>query len=99
MHYKGYELAPAAQPLASGLFAANLVIQDKASPRAHAYVFDALDYFFESELAIAICGALGPHVDRRAARHGATGGTRCAGARNGTRGRSRTAIVRRVIWL
>ena len=53
MRYKGFELAPAAQPLPSGLFAANLVIQDAASQVEHAYVFDALDYFFESDLAIA----------------------------------------------
>jgi hypothetical protein len=59
MRYKGYELAPAAQPLASGLFAANLVIQEEASPRARAFVFDALDYFFESELAIAYAARWG----------------------------------------
>ncbi len=53
MHYKGYEVAPAAQALPSGLFAANLVIQDEASLQKRAYVFDALDYFFESDLAIA----------------------------------------------
>jgi hypothetical protein len=53
MRYKGFELAPAAQPLPSGLFAANLVIQEEASQAPHAYVFDALDYFFESDLAIA----------------------------------------------
>jgi hypothetical protein len=53
MHYKGYEVAPAALPLPSGLFAANLVIQDEASLLKRAYVFDALDYFFDSELAVA----------------------------------------------
>ncbi|KQR74279.1 hypothetical protein ASG35_21130 [Burkholderia sp. Leaf177] len=53
MHYKGYEVAPAAQPLASGLFAANLVIQDEVSLQKRAYVFNALDYFFESDLAVA----------------------------------------------
>jgi hypothetical protein len=59
MHYKGYELAPAAEPLASGLFSANLVIHDEASPRAPAYVFDALDYFFESDHAIAYAARWG----------------------------------------
>jgi hypothetical protein len=29
------------------------VIQDQKSPQKRAYVFDALDYFFESDLAIA----------------------------------------------
>jgi hypothetical protein len=53
MRYKGFELAPVAQPLPSGLFAANLVIRDAASQARPAYVFDALDYFFESDLAIA----------------------------------------------
>lgn len=59
MRYKGFELAPAAQPLPSGLFAANLVIQDEASQVRRAYVFDALDYFFESELAIAYAARWG----------------------------------------
>jgi hypothetical protein len=58
MHYKGYEVAPAAQALPSGLFAANLVIQDEASLQKRAYVFDALDYFFESDLAIAYAARL-----------------------------------------
>jgi hypothetical protein len=53
MNYKGFEVAPVAQPLPSGLFAANLVIEDDTSPLKRAYTFDALDYFFESDHAIA----------------------------------------------
>jgi hypothetical protein len=53
MHYKGYEVSPAAQALTGGLFAANLVIQDEVSLLKPAFVFDALDYFFESDLALA----------------------------------------------
>ena len=53
MHYKGYDVAPDAQALSGGLFSANLVIRDEASLQERAYVFDALDYFFESDLAIA----------------------------------------------
>jgi hypothetical protein len=53
MHYKGFDVAPDAQALSSGLFAANLIIKDEASLVERAYVFDALDYFFESDLAIA----------------------------------------------
>ncbi|CAB3796397.1 hypothetical protein [Pararobbsia alpina] len=59
MRYKGFELAPAAQSLPSGLFAANLVIQEEASQVQRAYVFDALDYFFESHLAIAYAARWG----------------------------------------
>lgn len=53
MHYKGYEVAPAAQALPGGLFAANLVIQDEVSLLKPAFVFDELDYFFEPHLALA----------------------------------------------
>jgi hypothetical protein len=53
MHYKGFDVAPDAQALSSGLFAANLIIKDEVSLVERAYVFDALDYFFESDLAIA----------------------------------------------
>ena len=53
MHYKGYDVAPAAQALPGGLFAANLVIQDEVSLLKPAFVFDELDYFFESDLAVA----------------------------------------------
>jgi hypothetical protein len=39
--------------LPSGLFAANLTIESKAWPHAPAFTFDALDYFFEADHAIA----------------------------------------------
>ncbi|WP_345816169.1 transcriptional regulator [Paraburkholderia sp. PREW-6R] len=50
--YKGYEVAPAAQKLPNGLFAANLTIE-KTTNHAQAYSFDALDYFFDEEHALA----------------------------------------------
>jgi hypothetical protein len=53
MRYKGYDVAPSARPLPSGLFAANLTIESKASPHAPQFTFDALDYFFEADHAIA----------------------------------------------
>lgn len=52
MHYKGYEFAPVAQALHSGLFSANLVIQDEISLLRPAFIFDGLDYFFEPDLAL-----------------------------------------------
>lgn len=51
--YKGYEVAPAVQQLPNGLFAANLTIEKTSAVRAKAYSFDALDYFFEEEPALA----------------------------------------------
>ncbi len=53
IRYKGYEVAPAAQRLPNGLFAANLTIEKTSANRAQAYCFDALDYFFDEELALA----------------------------------------------
>jgi hypothetical protein len=53
MHYRGYEVAPAAQMLPSGLYAANLTIERTASPNGRTYAFDMLDYFFEADHAIA----------------------------------------------
>jgi hypothetical protein len=54
IRYKGYEVAPAAQLLPNGLFAANLTIE-KTTTASHgqAYSFDALDYFFDEEHALA----------------------------------------------
>jgi len=54
MRYKGYEVAPVAQRLPNGLFAANLTIE-KTTPASgdHPYSFDALDYFFDEEHALA----------------------------------------------
>ena len=54
IRYKGYEVAPAAARLPNGLFAANLTIE-KASggPSPRAVSFDAIDFFFEEEHALA----------------------------------------------
>lgn len=53
MRYKGYDVAPSAHALPSGLYAASLVIENNVSPHATSFTFDALDYFFEAEHAIA----------------------------------------------
>ncbi|GAB7526272.1 MAG TPA: transcriptional regulator [Paraburkholderia sp.] len=53
IRYKGYQVAPAAQRLPNGLFAANLTIEKSAAEPGHAYSFDALDYFFDEEHALA----------------------------------------------
>ncbi len=51
--YKGYEVAPTVQRLPNGLFAANLTIEKASASRSQAYCFDALDYFFDEEHALA----------------------------------------------
>lgn len=51
--YKGYEVAPATQQLPNGLFAANLTIEKTSAKSGKAYSFDALDYFFDEEHALA----------------------------------------------
>ncbi|CAG9230955.1 MULTISPECIES: transcriptional regulator [Paraburkholderia] len=54
LRYKGYEVAPSAQRLPNGLYAANLTIGTLPSTRPHAHrSFDALDYFFEERHALA----------------------------------------------
>ncbi|MFP3566668.1 transcriptional regulator [Paraburkholderia sp. SIMBA_030] len=57
IRYKGYEVAPAARRLPNGLFAANLTIEkttaSQAANQGQAYSFDALDYFFDEEHALA----------------------------------------------
>ncbi|WP_144109035.1 transcriptional regulator [Paraburkholderia sp. BCC1886] len=53
IRYKGYEVAPAAQQLPNGLFAANLTIENARHSQGRSYSFDALDYFFEEEHALA----------------------------------------------
>ncbi|SAK67588.1 hypothetical protein [Caballeronia ptereochthonis] len=53
MRYKGYDVAPSAHAMPSGLYAANLTIESGASPRGASFTFDALDYFFEADHAIA----------------------------------------------
>jgi hypothetical protein len=53
IRYKGYKVAPVAQRLPNGLFAANLTIEETSPLQGHAYSFDALDYFFDEENALA----------------------------------------------
>jgi hypothetical protein len=53
IRYKGYEVAPAAQQMPNGLFAANLTIENTSANNGKAYSFDALDYFFDEEHALA----------------------------------------------
>lgn len=63
LRYKGYEVAPSAQQLPNGLYAANLTIgplpsDHHADSRAGArrvarHSFDALDYFFDERHALA----------------------------------------------
>jgi hypothetical protein len=53
IQYKGYEVAPVAQQLPNGLYAANLTIEKTAANQGRAYSFDALDYFFDEEHAVA----------------------------------------------
>ena len=53
MRYKGYDVAPSARALPSGLYSANLTIESKASPHCTSFTFDALDYFFEADHAVA----------------------------------------------
>jgi hypothetical protein len=53
IQYKGYEVAPVAQQLPNGLFAANLTIGKTTADPSRAHSFDALDYFFDEEHAVA----------------------------------------------
>lgn len=53
MRYKGYDVAPSARALPSGLYAAHLTIESGVSPHGASFTFDALDYFFEADHAIA----------------------------------------------
>ncbi|SAK50347.1 transcriptional regulator [Caballeronia glebae] len=53
MRYKGYDVAPTAHALPSGLFAANLIIESSAAASRASFAFDALDYFFEADHAVA----------------------------------------------
>jgi hypothetical protein len=50
IRYKGYEVATAAQRQPNGLFAANLTI---GTQPGQTHSFDALDYFFDEEHALA----------------------------------------------
>jgi hypothetical protein len=67
IRYKGYEVAPSAQALPNGLYAANLTIGTLSAPQPGAQAgaqtgarasqkivsFDALDYFFDERHALA----------------------------------------------
>jgi hypothetical protein len=53
MRYKGYDVAPSAHALPSGLYAANLIIESHTAASGASFTFDALDYFFEPDHAIA----------------------------------------------
>ncbi|WP_322107112.1 transcriptional regulator [Paraburkholderia sp. J41] len=59
LRYKGYEVAPSAQQLPNGLYAANLTIGALPDQRAGnerrgaQHSFDALDYFFDERHALA----------------------------------------------
>ncbi|MBN3856514.1 transcriptional regulator [Paraburkholderia sp. Ac-20340] len=66
IRYKGYEVAPSAQQLPNGLYAANLTIGTQAASqsapqsgtqsagtRQTIVSFDALDYFFDERHALA----------------------------------------------
>ncbi|PLZ04211.1 transcriptional regulator [Burkholderia sp. WAC0059] len=53
IRYKGYEVALTAQPLPNGLFAAGLTIETSSVHMGRAWSFDALDYFFDEEHALA----------------------------------------------
>lgn len=53
MRYKGYEVEPSAYALPSGLYAANLTIENTMPTVESSFSFEALDYFFEADLAIA----------------------------------------------
>ncbi|WP_321915543.1 MULTISPECIES: hypothetical protein [unclassified Paraburkholderia] len=53
MRYKGYNVEPSAHALPSGLYAANLTIENRSPALETSFSFEALDYFFEPDHAIA----------------------------------------------
>jgi len=59
IRYKGYEVAPAAARLPNGLFAANLTIEKASGGPSRAMSFDAIDFFFEEEHALAYASRWG----------------------------------------
>ncbi|WEY40889.1 transcriptional regulator [Paraburkholderia sp. SUR17] len=69
IQYKGYAVTPVAQRLPNGLFAAGLTIERVAIERvatetaaaneSDARSFDALDYFFDEEHALAYASRWG----------------------------------------
>jgi hypothetical protein len=50
IRYKGYDVASTALLQPNGLYAANLII---GTQPGHTHSFDALDYFFDEEHALA----------------------------------------------
>lgn len=59
IRYKGYEVAPAAARLPNGLFAANLTIEKASGASPRSVSFDAIDFFFEEEHALAYASRWG----------------------------------------
>ncbi|CAN0624829.1 hypothetical protein LIG30_4475 [Burkholderia sp. lig30] len=59
IRYKGYEVAAAAARQPNGLFAANLTIAKASTGASRAYSFDAIDFFFEEEHALAYASRWG----------------------------------------
>jgi hypothetical protein len=51
--YKGYRMTPSARPLDNGLYAASLELESQRGPSTDIDSFEALDYFFEAEQALA----------------------------------------------
>ncbi|MBN3817456.1 transcriptional regulator [Paraburkholderia sp. Se-20369] len=59
IRYKGYEVALDAARLPNGLFAANLTIEKASGGPSRALSFDAIDFFFEEEHALAYASRWG----------------------------------------
>jgi hypothetical protein len=53
LSYKGYNVAVEARPVFNGLFAASLTLDATDSPGQDPVHFDAVDYFFEPDHALA----------------------------------------------
>ncbi|WP_321935948.1 hypothetical protein [Paraburkholderia sp. J8-2] len=53
MRYKGYNVEPSAHALPSGRYAANLTIENNSPALESSFCFEALDYFFEADHAVA----------------------------------------------
>lgn len=53
LSYKGYHVAVEARPVYNGLFAASLTFDRPDAPRGEPIHFDAIDFFFEPDHALA----------------------------------------------
>jgi hypothetical protein len=53
LSYKGYHVAVEARPVFNGLFAASLTLDPTDAPGQAPVHFDAVDYFFEPDHALA----------------------------------------------